>query len=765
MTKTPSAFPARPSFLPSFPPSCRPALAALIVAATACGGLQQGEPPTGTEPSLEGPFVPIYRQMTGEIQNAVQALSGEEGGEGGDPVLGGSSSRHFYLAVHKQELGERWFLSAFLSQIHPGAVPGGAGASMGTRIVSFRIQNGKLFLFDVADGNVWSETFRPEVLLEAYPIVQGFAAFEQLPQASDYVLIDPAGGLNRFNLMTDVGVPIKVELTFSQRFRKLPDGATFDQVFTGIETFLLTVQPDVAVEQTARVAGTLTVALRRYQEGPGYTPTAMPPREHYFRSDPRRTPGTGETVEVAARWAIRPGAPPIVWSISPVAERVRQDPALADIDFVGAVKTGIESWNHAFGFPALEARLAEEGESHGDDDVNYFIFDSDQSFPAAFADWRSNPNTGEIRGASVFFPLGFLSAVPPPAPTVSVDEPAEPPLPGPHLPVPGGLRWGNLKRESLCDLTLPSLAEVLSAEAPVDAPAATYKEKVERYFASIAAHEIGHTLGLRHNFKGSLRPVSSSVMDYLVADDHIAVAGQPQSYDIAAIRYLYGLSADLPADPFCTDDDLQPDPDCRTFDRGQDPFSDWVVPRYRQAVEPFIKGTSASFVISRVDNLIQYVRVGAVPDGRRQAWETLIAPIKAPLETPPDAPPTFAARVNSVARLVFSRLFLPVERGSPFPGHPPLPPIPAPPLHASLVPAAAAELGANLLDVDRLRSFAVRRLAADILKRMQRIEALAVLTQSRDHLAETLPGLSGPVALETQDLLNRVQRYVSSYFE
>jgi hypothetical protein len=751
MRKRPST-PAHPIVAP---------LALALLLAPACGGLQEDEPPLGAADTLDGPFVPIYREMTGEIESAMQALTGAGSGDG---VRASTGSRHFYLAVHKQELGARWFLSAYLSQMHPGAVAAGAGASLGTRIVSFRVQNGKLFLFDAADGNVWSETFRPEVLLEAYPIVEGFAPFEKLRHASDYVLIDPAAGLNRFNLLTDGGSPIAVELTFSQRFRRLADGATFDQVFTGVETALVTVQPDVALEQTVRVAGTLSLALRRYAEGEGYLPTPLPPLPHYFPSAPRRVPGTGEEVEVANKWNIHPGGAPIVWAISPVAEKVRQDPALADIDFAGAIARGIEAWNEAFGFPALAARPARPDEGHGDDDVNYFIFDTDQTFTAAFADTRSNPNTGEIRGASVFFPLGFLGAVPPAPAGHALGE--EPPAPPAARPPAAGLRWGSLKRESLCDLPMPDLAEVLAA-APTGAEAAalSQKERIERYFSSIASHEIGHTLGLRHNFKGSLRPPSSSVMEYLVAEADITMAGRPGSYDIAAIRHLYGLSPDLPADPFCTDEDLSADPDCRTFDRGEKPFSDWVVPRYKAAIEPFLGGQANSFVLSRMDNLIQFVRYGTVPDGRKAAWDTLIAPIKAPLAVPPGAPANFAARVSGVARSALSRLFLPLDRPPPFPGHPPLPPIPAPPLHASLVPGAVAELGANLLDVDDLRAFVVRRLAADILKRMQRVEALAVLTEARDALTAKLPTLAGPVALETRDLLNRVERYVDSYFD
>ena len=151
---TRTSIPARASFPNTGPrPGCPAAGTGLRRAA---GGASRRP---ARPPALDGPFVPIYREMTGEIESAVQALAG--GSDAGDAVRGSGGGRHFYLAVHKQELGARWFLSAYLTQIHPGGVGSGAGASLGTRIVSFRVQNGKLFLFDAADGNVWSETFRP----------------------------------------------------------------------------------------------------------------------------------------------------------------------------------------------------------------------------------------------------------------------------------------------------------------------------------------------------------------------------------------------------------------------------------------------------------------------------------------------------------------------------------------------------------------------------------------------------------------------------
>ena len=50
-------------------------------------------------------------------------------------------------------------------------------------------------------------------------------------------------------------------------------------------------------------------------------------------------------------------------------------------------------------------------------------------------------------------------------------------------------------------------------------------------------------------------------MDYTDFGTRIAMANHPGSYDVAAVRYLYGLDSELPTDPFCTDDSLGADPD------------------------------------------------------------------------------------------------------------------------------------------------------------------------------------------------------------
>ncbi|MBE0534466.1 MAG: zinc-dependent metalloprotease [Phycisphaerae bacterium] len=123
--------------------------------------------------------------------------------------------------------------------------------------------------------------------------------------------------------------------------------------------------------------------------------------------------------------------------------------------------------------------------------------------------------------------------------------------------------------------------------------------------AELVCHEVGHTLGLRHNFKGSAayslaeinseefkgkKPLAASVMDYLpvnmncedgdVQGDYTMIGVGP--YDVWAIEYGYTLQRDLKpilsrvAEPellYATDEDTSgPDPLARRYDFSSNPL-------------------------------------------------------------------------------------------------------------------------------------------------------------------------------------------------
>jgi hypothetical protein len=117
----------------------------------------------------------------------------------------------------------------------------------------------------------------------------------------------------------------------------------------------------------------------------------------------------------------------------------------------------------------------------------------------------------------------------------------------------------------------------------------SYEKYMDGYMLELVAHEVGHNLGLRHNFKGNLGAyeniaepgsVSRSVMEYLGRPYRYLNTVGP--YDRMAIAYGYSGKAPKHLNWFCTDEDnSEPrslairSPECTKSDATSDPFSFW----------------------------------------------------------------------------------------------------------------------------------------------------------------------------------------------
>lgn len=365
---------------------------------------------------------------------------------------------------------------------------------------------------------------------------------------------------------------------------------------------------------------------------PGYRPRLADDRvghflEHIddFTSDVNATPA----VRYVNRWRLekadpnaamsRPKQPIVFWLENTIPVKYRQ-----------AVREGALMWNRAFeriGFQdAIEVREQPDSTDWDAADVRYSTIRWILAPDAAFAQGpsRTNPLTGEIFDADIRFSEAITRYV-----RQEMNEEVNPltamgeATPG-QAPASPSLAWRRDPFRSVCDFAQGAAADaafafdVLMTRGMVpDGPEAD--RFVQEFLRDITAHEVGHTLGLRHNFRASTlipfeqlqnraltfeKGLTGSVMDY--NPTNVALRGQPQGeyfqstlgpYDYWAIEYAYKpLNAATPeeelpelkriasrvADPelaYGTDEDagftadpLDMDPTAARWDLGDDPL-------------------------------------------------------------------------------------------------------------------------------------------------------------------------------------------------
>lgn len=297
----------------------------------------------------------------------------------------------------------------------------------------------------------------------------------------------------------------------------------------------------------------------------------------------------------------------------------------------GAIQEGIEEWNRAFekaGFVrAIEVRQQPDDATWDPEDIYYNTFrwiTSNAGF--AMGPSRVNPYTGQILDADIIFDADFIESWQSKFDLFGPRDVAE--LTGGPLDeasyreaganAAAGPSWLANAR---CLLRTGMTHQMAFGQTALMAGAAGGNSAQQREklimegLKEVTMHEVGHTLGLRHNFKASTlltldemnQPektratgLAASVMDYL--PPNIAPPGAAQGeyysstigpYDYWAIEYGYKQLAGNPdADRpqlaaiaarsgetglvFSTDENtrgIDPDPYSNRFDLGKDPLA------------------------------------------------------------------------------------------------------------------------------------------------------------------------------------------------
>jgi hypothetical protein len=293
------------------------------------------------------------------------------------------------------------------------------------------------------------------------------------------------------------------------------------------------------------------------------------------------------------------------------------------------IREGILEWNKAFekaGFAnAVEVRQQPDDADWEPEDINYNTFrwiTSSAGF--AMGPSRVNPTTGQILDADIIFDADFLqywrmeyatytpeslAAITGALPNRDHRDPVETLLP-PHL------RQRHLSGCDQCRGLASQFAfgAILFEAEGGEVSKANLDRMILQGLKETVMHEVGHTLGLRHNFKASSyltleeladtaktaeTGLAASVMDYLPVN--YAAKDEPQGdyfsrtigpYDYWVIEYGYkpfsssseaaelkkiaARSSSEPALNYATDTDVRgydPDPLVNRFDLGKDPIA------------------------------------------------------------------------------------------------------------------------------------------------------------------------------------------------
>ncbi|MBI4546066.1 MAG: zinc-dependent metalloprotease [Gemmatimonadetes bacterium] len=549
---------------------------------------------------------------------------------------------HLYLAIPRDRLGRELILTFTVAQgIGARGIFGGTMLTRDANIVALERQGDRVFLlkrphrFVAPPGSAVEKavqlTFGASVL-ESARIESVREDSALVIDVHDWLVSDLSAVGERLGAGEErPGQPGRASFDRSRSYleavKSFPDNLNLRAKLTfrppqpgSLTPGSLTPGSLTSVPDSRYVPVTVHYSLARLPERP-MQPRAADDRVGYFltaHKDFSKDEGASFFQRWINRWRLEPKDPAAAARGEPVEPMqpivYHLDPGIPE-PYRPAIKAGVEAWNRAFEAAGWRNAIRAEPLPEGADaeDLRYASIrwnTSDQPGYGAIGPSTVDPRTGEVLDADILMEgnmvLGFRRAWRTMVrPSQVVSEMLE--------STPGELDWLEAGGEaaSLGAALLEqgaALRALLAAAGDIGPGDPVPAEYVEQALKWVTMHEVGHTLGLRHNFRSSsdtpleklpdaewaeARGVFSSVMEYpavnLDAKGSSGYFYNPTvgSYDVWAISYGYtpddaraaalAREAARPGHAYGTDDDARGpgalDPTVNVYDLSADPLA------------------------------------------------------------------------------------------------------------------------------------------------------------------------------------------------